>query len=253
MAKAYIDIQSVLLEYQRNFHYIDLSALCKELRDKHQAQQFFLVGNHTNNRMTKMLVEEAQVHELHHEGVLLDTFNEYDNRTYDETTLVTELSKDFFCQQELSENEYIIVTASTAILPMVYFMTQNAGNISLILPKTHQAYDEVKKAFDVYEDIELSHDGPSVFDRICMKELRDMLLWAEQREMKPTRIFVINQLKKFSKIEPAMTNFFLNVLVYNGIIEEQKHEGEGPDGKTFFSVHFKDVEAINKLIGDIGN
>lgn len=251
MAKAYIDLQSVLLEHQKNYHYLDLSQLCKELRDKYGATQFFLVGNY-KNRLTNMVVEEAQTHELHHEGVQLDSFNDYDSRAYDEATLVTEFSKDFFCQQELGENEYVIVTANTAILPMVYFMAQNGGNIGIVLPKTHSAYDDVKNTFNILEDIELSHDGPSVFDRICLKELRDILKWGEEKGAEQTRMAIITQLKKFSKIEPAMTSFFLNVLSHDEIIYDQKHEGEGPNGKTFFSVHLKDVDKLNNLIGDIG-
>lgn len=249
MTKAYIDIQSILQEHQREFHYFDLSQLCKELRDKHQVTQFFLVGNY-NNRLTKMIVDEAQTHELHHEGVQIDSFNEYDSRSYDEATCITELSKDFFCQESLDENEYILVTTNTAALPMIYFMTQNSGKVSLALPKTHPAYEQVKENFSLIDDIELSNGGPSIFDRICIKEIRDMLTWAEERQMNPTRMVVINQLKKFSKIEPAMTSFFLNTLSYSKLITDKKHENEGEDGKTFFSVHIADMDGINKLIGD---
>jgi hypothetical protein len=249
MIKAYIDIQSFLMEAERNFHYFDFADLCKQLREKHGVEKFFFVGNY-RNRLVKLVVAYAQAHETHFNAQELDSYIEYDKYGYDEGTLITELAKDFFCQDQLNDNEYIVATNSSASLSMIYFMLQNSGNLKVLMPKNHLGYEKIAKVFPMIEDIDLAIDKISLLDKICIKELRDMLTWAEERQMNPTRMVIINQLQKFSRIDPAMTSFFLNTFVKKQYLREDKHEGEGEDGRTYFSVHIVNRDALTKLVGD---
>lgn len=249
MIKAYIDIQSFLMEAERNFHYFDFANLCKQLREKHGVEKFFFVGNY-RNRLVKLVVAYAQAHETHFNAQELDSYIEYDKYGYDEGTLITELAKDFFCQDQLNDNEYIVATNSSASLSMIYFMLQNSGNLKVLMPKNHLGYEKIAKVFPMIEDIDLAIDKISLLDKICIKELRDMLTWAEERQMNPTRMVIINQLQKFSRIDPAMTSFFLNTFVKKQYLREDKHEGEGEDGRTYFSVHIVNRDALTKLVGE---
>lgn len=250
MNKLYIDMQGILLESSKHFHFFDFKEFIRDVRKAYGVTEFYLVGNY-KNRVTNLIANDLQTHELSQKGVQIESFNELDNRAYDEAALLTALSKDFFCQEKLDDNEYYIATTNAAPLDMLYFMANNDGKMHLILPssKDYEARDNVALAFDVASEVSLNFDR-NLGDRLCIKEIHDMLEWSNNRGVLAKRIDVVSRLKKFSKISEGMTTFFLNVLTYYGFVQNEKHEEEGPENKTFFSLHLDREDEWQNLIED---
>ena len=244
--RAFIDVQSLLLAGEKRFHSLDFTGLCRELRQKHGVRTFYLIGN-LHSRLTRLVLDDIQMHELQHEGIEVEPSDWYEDRTYSHTVLASELARAAFTPESKLDG-CIVVTANTAVLPMLVFLRTSGVSVELLLPQTHPNYEEIRVHVPLIEDIDITLDGLHIIDKICLKEIHDILLWSDERSTAPMRITIVRQLQRYSKIQPSQTTFFLNALVYHGILREEKHEGEGQDGETFFTVHIADESAFQQLL-----
>ena len=161
---AFIDIQSLLIMGERQFHICDFKKLCQELRRKHDVKTFYLIGN-IRSRLTRLVLDDLQLHELHQEGIEVDAYNWYENRTYSPMFLATEIARKAFTP-DTSDAACIVVTANTETLSMLTFLRTSGHSVELLLPKTHPASNEIRLHVPLIDDIDISMEGPKIMDKI---------------------------------------------------------------------------------------
>lgn len=203
-----------------------------------------------DSRVCKSILEHAQKFELHQKGNVINSMISSCQRVSQEATLLTEVSKDFFCQEHLNDNKYYIVTPNAVFENMVNFMNHNGGDVKLILPKIYEGKVSDTAAMFI-EDLDLEPTIPSIIDKVCLKNIRDILIWSKQQDQPLTRLEIVNKLDKYSKIDPSYTNYFLNLLTREGIISQKKiviDKTSTEDEQVVFFVELVKPDVIHNLL-----
>jgi len=240
MVKAYLDLRSLLTVAEDRMTYFPFGKLVRDLREACGAECFYLVGDY-GTRLTKLVVQDVQKHELGLKGIEVDTYDPVIERCADGG-----FAKELVKNVRLSDgcDSYIVVTADADAIPAIAAIQDTGVMIAMLMDHEHPAYAEASATFPMVTAVDITAHGPTLRDRICLKEIKNYLQWADAHEILPTRIAIVRNLERYSHISRDRTTFFLNSLTWRGILLEERHV---TSDRVFFAVRIRDVDALASL------
>lgn len=240
MVKVFLDLHSLMAAAAAEFHYFDFAKLARALRARCGAELFYLAGDY-GTRLTKLVVADLQEHVLGRQGVETDLYDPDGTRGGCSAMFAAEVFRDFRMQAAPDADTYIVVTADAAVLPTLAEMQAAGGDVRLLADRALMAR---VAGLPCVKDIDVTAHGRTLRDKLCIGELARALHWTEERMVLPTRMFLIRRLERYSHISRDRTSFFLNCLVGQGILSDEKQLG---DDRVFFAIRVKDAAALEAL------